>query len=478
MRYIRSRRLRPRRNGGEFSGLLWKGHLRGGPPFFALLLTAVLAACAGGEGPGRPVPSGAVPSRPLEVYRQLGMLTGGSDFPGIATFSTLAGPADSTYLLLGMSLASSALRFFRETAGYRADYTVTLRVLRDGEELRREERQSAVRVPSFEETRREDESVIFQMLLALEPGRYDVEVEVRDGMGSRGFRARDSLEIPAYGVGARQVSPPLLVFEARGRADAESEPDLLLNPRRTTPYGTESPKLYVEGYGLAVDERIVVHVLDGLGEKLWQKDVTLDSGTDELRFAVVEIPSAELPLGTLWLEIDAGPEPLMVGRGPLLVTISDHWMVAQFDDLLRLLAYIADPAEVDSLAGADGALRRELWERFWQRRDTGRAGGVNEFRDQFFERVRTATHQFAEPGRAGWDTERGEVYIVLGPPDGVIERPGAREGLPQAMDWVYNRTLAGRIVIVFVDVSGLGHFEMTPASRNSFRSLSVRMRPG
>src|SRR5690606_17349840 len=152
------------------------------------------AGCAGRSGPGGPTPerNGAV-ARPLEVYRELGMLAGSGDYPAVASFATMAGPGDSTYVLFGLSLPNSALRFQRDESGFLGEYAVRITFLRDSIPVREVQRQEAVRIPNFAETGRTEESVVFQELIALEPGEYTVEVETRDAHSSRGFRAADTL---------------------------------------------------------------------------------------------------------------------------------------------------------------------------------------------------------------------------------------------------------------------------------------------
>ena len=42
---------------------------------------------------------------------------------------------------------------------------------------------------------------------------------------------------------------------------------------------------------------------------------------------------------------------------------------------------------------------------------------TNEFRDEYYRRLAYANDQFGSPGRHdGWRTDRGMVYITLGPP--------------------------------------------------------------
>jgi GWxTD domain-containing protein len=133
---------------------------------------------------------------------------------------------------------------------------------------------------------------------------------------------------------------------------------------------------------------------------------------------------------------------------------------------------------MDSLRSATGDARRDLWERFWTRRDPIPATPLNEYREEFFNRVRFATEHFAEPGRQGWDTSRGEVYIVLGPPGDVTDKQFGRDGGEQgnALEWYYYTLATGRLHLTFVE-RGAGHFELTPESESSYRAAAMRAKP-
>lgn len=418
-------------------------------------------------------------ARPLEVYRELGLLAGSGDYPAVASFSTMAGPADSTYVLFGLSLPNSALRFQRDEAGFLGGYAVRITFSRDSVPVREVQRQEVVRIPNFAETGRTEESVVFQEMILLEPGDYTVEVEARDVHSSRGFQAVDTLVVPRYGASSRRVSEPVVVYRAAGRESQEVYPELIANPRRTVPYGGDAPRLYIEGYGVAEGYPVSVRVVDEHGVEVWQSQVGLYDGGSEVRSTVVEIPREPLPLGRLWVELRT-PADTQAIRSPLLVTISDQWMVANFEEVLEFLGYIASDEELDSLSAVTGAERRERWERFWERRDPVPATPVNEFREAFFERVRIATEQFGEPGRPGWRTDRGEVFIVLGRPDQVFEqdeRMADPTSSRRIMVWIYERSPMGRLELVFEDRSGFGRYELTPSSQSAFRSAANRLRP-
>lgn len=468
-------------------GSLWsrKGHRVGGLSRL-FLLALVVAGCGGSVSPREPSPRDGGVLRPLQVYRQLGLLTGSEQFPAVASFATMAGPNDSTFVLFGLSLPNSALRFRRDGDAFTARYQVTLIFYRDSQEVRRVSGTELVRVASFDETSRTDESIVYQTVVALPPGEYEVAVEARDGSGARGFRAQDTLDVPAYrsAQGPRRLTDPFFVYQAEARSAVGEAPAVIVNPRHTIPYGGEAPRLYLEAYGYPAGQPVRVRVKDAQDRELWETTVRLVSGGGEgedegnggFGYAFFDIPAASLPIGRLWIETSIEGEAEAAGRVPLVVTISDHWTVANFDELLEFLAYIATPAELDSLRNATGEERQELWERFWKRRDPLSATAVNEFREQFFERIRTAMLYFQEPLQPGWKTDRGEVYIVLGPPDHVYEHFGQVAGRPVAYEWIYERGPTGRLELVFQDRRGIERYELTPSSRAAFRSAAHHLR--
>jgi GWxTD domain-containing protein len=152
-------------------------------------------------------------------------------------------------------------------------------------------------------------------------------------------------------------------------------------------------------------------------------------------------------------------------------------MVANFDEMLEFLSYIGTTAELDSLRNAAPAERAVLWDEFWARRDRGTMPGVNPYRDQFFERLRLATLYFREPGRPGWKTDRGEVFIVLGPQSFVVDHYESQSSArPNGYDWIYENGPTGRLVLTFTDRYSFERFELTTASKAAFRSAANWMK--
>ncbi|MEX2282423.1 MAG: GWxTD domain-containing protein [Gemmatimonadota bacterium] len=441
-------------------------------------ILVVLTACGPNPRRGAGVPRMMSIARPLEVYHQLGFMAGPPDFPGVASLATMAGPRDSTYVLFALSLPASALRFQRDADGFIGEYRVVISFLRDSVVIKRVEHRENVRVGSFAETGRTEESIIFQDVIALTPGKYNVQVQANDGFSSRGFRGRDTLEVPAYDE-QRRLAVPIVVYQAEGRAHRGARPDFIVNARNTVPYGAEVPRIYLELYHARGGQEVHLRILNERNEPVWQQQTTFAAGSDSLRYAIVDVPTGSLPLGRLWLEASTAGASAELIRSPLLITISDQWMVANFDEVLRFVNYIAHPAELDSLRTATETERLSRWDQFWQRRDPLTSTPVNEFREEFFQRVRFATEHFNESGRPGWETDRGEVYIVLGQPDQVADRFIGREVGTEAnaVEWIYENAAGGQLQLLFVDRAGFGRFELSTQSEHAFRAAANRLKP-
>jgi len=114
-------------------------------------------------------------------------------------------------------------------------------------------------------------------------------------------------------------------------------------------------------------------------------------------------------------------------------------------------------------------------EAFWARRDRTPDTFENEFKEEHYRRIVYANDHFR--GRApGWGTDRGHLYIEVGPPDDIEHHPlgSPAEGKHQKDDdstlppevWRY-RYIDGvgqDIVIRFVDVCGCGDYQLSAPS--------------
>ena len=408
------------------------------------------------------------------MYRSMGFLATGGPLPFVASVRYLRGSApDSALALFSLSLANSAITFQRSGAEFVAEYRLEATFRGDSNlvPIRRIARDEQVRVRSFQETLRGDESVIFQQFVTLPPGPYTVSVMVRDGNGPA-FARTERVDTAPNLWTRPGLARPIPIYEGTGRTQTAALPALIANPRATLPYGTDTLRFYVEGYGLPERTRLVARVIDGSDRELWRDTVAL-RGDASLAVASIAVAPDRLPVGQAELvTTPAGGGDTT--RARFLVSFSNQWVITNFEEMLSLLRYFDRGEWVDSLRKASPEQRPTVWRAFWKATDPVAITPENEALDDYFRRVQQANVRFPDEGEPGWLTDRGEVLITLGEPDEVLDLSSGldRSGL-RAIRWTYTND---RLVLFFQDQTGFNHFKLTPTSRAEYQRVLARVR--
>ncbi|HEY3174348.1 MAG TPA: GWxTD domain-containing protein [Candidatus Polarisedimenticolia bacterium] len=111
--------------------------------------------------------------------------------------------------------------------------------------------------------------------------------------------------------------------------------------------------------------------------------------------------------------------------------------------------------------------RRDFIRRFWEKRDPLPATPENELEREFWRRVEVADGHFGQDVKPGWKTERGKVFIMLGPPDN-LEQDMVLADTWGASRWIYDLgSMPFQLRLVLQDTLGI------PTSRSVVK-LKVR----
>ena len=403
------------------------------------------------------------------TYRSMGFLVGRGSLPFVADVRYLAGPApDSMLAVIAISLTNQVLDFQRDGAEFIANYRVEAQFAAESGKPVEAAREERVRVRTFQETLRTDESVIFQHILRVPIGKQTVTLQVRDTKGPHIGRAERVDTV--HRVSPPTLSRPLAYYEGGGRDSLSEVPRLLTNPKSTLPYGGDTLRFYVEAYGFAPGAQLAAQVVDQSGSILWKDTVALKGG--EVDIARFSFPPTLLSVGQGGFEVSAVGTDVKT-RAPMLVSFSGQWVITNLDDMLFMLRFFERQDEVEKLRAVPSTQRDSAWKVFLTTTDPVPVTPQNEALDEYFQRLQSANQRFRDEGVPGWLTDRGEVYISLGDPDDVLdmssgmERNGAR-----TIRWSYTEE---RLVLFFLD-EGLGKFQLTSTSRSEFQRVQARVR--
>jgi GWxTD domain-containing protein len=145
-------------------------------------------------------------------------------------------------------------------------------------------------------------------------------------------------------------------------------------------------------------------------------------------------------------------------------------------DFLSKVRYIMTGQERKTFLNLPPSERPRFIEEFWKSRDTDPDTEVNEYKIEYLKRIEEAKHLFSEGGTSGWLTDRGRVYILLGPPEQRETYPRGYTFYGQPTEiWHY-----GFYLIYFVDSRWNGNFELVPESANMLADINtaqINLRP-
>jgi GWxTD domain-containing protein len=112
--------------------------------------------------------------------------------------------------------------------------------------------------------------------------------------------------------------------------------------------------------------------------------------------------------------------------------------------------------------------RKEFIADFWARRDPTPATPENEYKDAYFRHIAEANHLFSDGPPPGWLSDRGRIYITLGPPDyrETYPRGITFYGLPTEIWWY------GFFPVVFVDEHWTGDYRIQALGADQIAEIS------
>ena len=454
-------------------------------------LVAVVALLGAGCSRQRPGTSpGSLPSPitggPAEqareanvIYNQMGLIATGSPLSYVGKIAYFASQTpDTTMLLASISIANRMLSFVRDGETYRAPYEVRLKLTQGPTEVRSLESLEIVRVASFKEVNRADESTIFQNYFRVPPGDYTISFMVRDAASNRSATQEGAITVPRLSSGA--LSTPVLVYEATRRSALDSVPRILASPRSSAVFGQDSTvSVYLEGYGQQAALPVGFVVQNDRGAITW-RDTTVLQRQGGLLSGAVTIPISRVGIGianVTFTRLDATDTV----RTPVFVSFGSDIPLLSYEDLLNQLRYYVAPERLRSLRETPLEQRGQAWASFLRASDPAPSTPEHEGLQTYFSRLQQAAVRFRDDGggRGGWLSDRGRVYVVMGEPDQLYEQPLSgpmtRTSISQRgrlQFWEYGQY---RVRLTFYDESGTGRWRMTPASETEFQNINARL---
>ncbi len=128
------------------------------------------------------------------------------------------------------------------------------------------------------------------------------------------------------------------------------------------------------------------------------------------------------------------------------------------------LQYFVSDQEIKNfsqITSDDG--RRRFLSELWSEVEAGRQGRPPVSRAEYLRRVSSANARFHAPGRGGWRSDRGRVFLLYGEPDDIERYPSKTDTKPYEI-WHYYHIESG-VEFDFVDRSGFGDYLLVNSTK-------------
>jgi GWxTD domain-containing protein len=446
--------------------------------FSSIALLIVAAGCGPPSTIGTPVDRSLPVLAPTgdlgQFYKEIGLIVAPPPMSlvgKIAYFATRS--PDTALVLVSVSIPNRALTFSREGDSYRAPYEVHLRLLQNNAEAGRVDALEVVRVGSFKEITRSDESVIFQHFFRVPAGAYSVSLNVRDIGGSRQTTQEAAIQVPRLAAGA--FSSPVIVYERGPRQSLDSVPRILASPRSSAVFGRDSTvAVFLEAYGNAATLPVTYQVRNDQGATIFT-DSTVLTRHGDLLSGTVAVPISNVGLGIARLSF-ARRDFSDTATVPIFVSFGEDIPVMSFENMIQYLRFYAPPYRLNALRQAPPARRAAVWAQFLRETDPVPDTPVNEDLQSYFAHIDQANVQFRNDHTPGWLSDRGMVFVALGEPNQIMDRNVSQSVSPTQMGettqievWDYPQY---RAQIVFYQDGG--RWRLTRSSENEFWQIASR----
>jgi len=148
---------------------------------------------------------------------------------------------------------------------------------------------------------------------------------------------------------------------------------------------------------------------------------------------------------------------------PAQKKVNPKTLAPKYQDWLNLTAYHIGDKELDVFMSLQNDKDRDIFiEMFWNKRDPTPATPVNEFKDELLKRFAEANKRF-RTARAGWMTDRGRYWIMLGQPINITRIEGSSDLYPVEI-WSFYGDVAKRMPthfsLVFFQRGNSGEYKL------------------
>jgi len=359
------------------------------------------------------------------------------------------------------------IQFVKTEHGFAAGYSVTISVFKEDKSTLLSEKtfNEKVEIKNFEQTISGSNFNLSLRSFNLSPGNYLIRTEIEDKDSRKTSSSENKFEVRDF-TGGSGISDMMLVAK---KTVVDGSNKILPNVSRNVLTKKEGIPLFFEVYkNQPGDVKINFKIFEDENTIYDSTEVKkIDSGKTQIFFTIKEL---ELGLGNYIIQlavVDSDDKII----GTIRKSFLSRWpgvpsSIKDLDKAIKQLVYIATEDEIEKIEETENRDEKvKEYLNFWKKKDPTPQTEDNPIFDEYYRRVFYANDKFSHYIE-GWKTDRGMVFIILGPPNNVDRHPFEFNTKPYEV-WEYydlNRQF------IFVDETGFGDYRLiTPMYGDTYR---------
>jgi GWxTD domain-containing protein len=366
------------------------------------------------------------------------------------------------------------LHFVKVTDVYLCSYEASVQFLgKNKQVIDQRTWNNEVRLKDVNQTTSEKLKSLTHQVMNLVPGTYEIDVQIYEPETQKRTVQRNSIIVTDFGKDELAFSDIMLVNKL---TKVGNKTGVLPNVSGDFARQNDGFYLFFEAYHVSpIDSLFLVcHVFDAHKNEVWRKEQS-EPPTESKIQIFIRVDSVTFPAGNYSVVIEgynarSGSNPDLKTTTSRLFSV--HWAdmpltILDLDKAIEELKYVAKDEEMDFIEeGKSLEEKKSRFLAFWNKRNPDASSGRNPLMEEYYRRVQYANKEFTHYIE-GWKTDRGLVYIRLGPPENIERHPFEMSSKPYEIWYYYQLDRQ----CVFIDYSGFGDYRLQNPTADLFRGV-------
>jgi GWxTD domain-containing protein len=356
------------------------------------------------------------------------------------------------------------INFVKEGEQYSGRFDITASMLsEEKQQVWQKSQHVELHVKDFSQTISDRFSNLKQFSTDIEPGTYELLVQVADQESKKVESVRRAVAVKDFGNDTLALSDVMMA--RRVTADGARK-NIVPNVSGVIGMDPASLYLFFEIYArLHIDSVALTCTIINSKWEVVARRTKNEFLTEHRTQTIWQMDTLALAPAHYILRVDAAGIPKTEISRPVHASVSRICvvrmknmpaMISDIDKATDELLYIAKGSEIEHIRGAatsEEKLKRFL--EFWEKHNPNPKDSSNALMEEYYSRIEYANKKF-QGYLEGWKTDRGMVLVEFGQPQNIERHPFDSDNKPYEIWYYYSQNRE----FIFVDETGFGDYRL------------------